>query len=164
VPLISTCLCLLTRIGAGGEQEVLLGRKKTGLGTGKTVGLGGHVEVGEAPHEAAAREVKEESGISVDPAALTEVAYITFLFPARRGWDMTVNVFTSAAWAGQATESAEIVPRWFPVSALPLELMWDDGRYWLPRVLAGERLRAVFTYAEDCETVKVVDIKPLAGP
>jgi len=164
VPLISTCLCLLTRIGAGGEPEVLLGRKKTGLGTGKTVGLGGHVEAGEAPDEAAAREVKEESGISVDPAALTEVADITFLFPARQGWDMTVNVFTSADWAGQAAESAEIVPQWFPVSALPLERMWDDGRYWLPRVLAGERLRAVFTYADDCETVKMVDIEPLAGP
>ena len=76
---------------------------------------------------------------------------------------MTVNVFTSADWAGQATESAEIIPQWFPVSALPLELMWDDGRYWLPRVLAGERLRAVFTYADDCETVKAADIEPLPG-
>jgi 8-oxo-dGTP diphosphatase len=163
VPLISTCLCLLTRIGANGEQEVLLGRKKTGLGTGKTVGLGGHVEEGEAPDEAAAREVKEESGISVDPAALVEVADITFLFPARPAWDMTVNVFTSAEWAGEAVETAEITPQWFPVSALPLERMWDDGRYWLPRVLAGERLHAIFTYADDCETVAAADIEPLAS-
>jgi 8-oxo-dGTP diphosphatase len=157
-------LCLLTRTGADGEREVLLGRKKTGLGTGKIVGLGGHVEDGELPHVAAAREVKEESGISVDPAALTEIADITFLFPARPAWDMTVNVFTSAAWSGRAVETAEIVPLWFPVSAPPLGQMWDDGRYWVPRVLAGERLRAVFAYAGDCETVATARIEPLAVP
>jgi 8-oxo-dGTP diphosphatase len=161
VPLIPTCLCLLTRISDNGEREVLLGKKKTGLGTGKTVGLGGHVEEGETPAEAAAREVKEEAGISVAPATLTELAHITFLFPLCPKWDMTVNVYTSTEWAGQATETAEIVPQWFPLSALPLASMWDDARHWLPRVLAGERLRATFTYAEDCETVAAADIEPL---
>jgi len=160
VRLISTCLCLLTRIGADGEQQVLLGQKKTGLGTGKTVGLGGHVEEGETPGEAAAREVKEEAGISVAPGALTEVAFITFLFPVRPQWDMTVNVFTSADWTGAAVETPEIIPRWFPVSALPLARMWDDARQWLPRVLAGERLRATFSYAGDCETVETASIEP----
>ena len=31
--------------------------------------------------------------------------------------------------------------------------MWDDGRRWVPRVLAGERLEATFSYAPDYETV-----------
>ena len=44
-------------------------------------------------------------------------------------------------------------PQWFPVAALPLRRMWDDASRWLPRVLAGERLRATFTYADDNETV-----------
>ena len=158
MPLISTCLCLLTRTGSDGNREVLLGRKKTGLGAGKTVGLGGHVEDDETPAEAAAREVKEEAGISVDVADLAEVAHITFLFPVCPRWDMTVNVFTSADWTGQAAETAEIVPGWFPVSDLPLASMWDDARHWLPRVLAGERLRATFTYAPDCETVATAEI------
>ncbi len=157
--LISTCLCLLTRTALDGEQEVLLGHKKTGLGTGKIVALGGHVEDGETPGEAAAREVKEEAGISVAPGALTEVAFITFLFPARPQWDMTVNVFTSTEWAGEAVESPEIIPRWFPAAALPLRGMWDDARHWLPRVLAGERIRAAFSYAGDCETVATADIE-----
>jgi 8-oxo-dGTP diphosphatase len=164
VPLISTCLCLLTRTGADGAPEVLLGRKKTGLGTGKTVGLGGHVEDGETPGQAAAREVKEEAGISVDPAALTEVAHITFLFPVRPRWDMTVNVFTASRWGGEAVETAEIAPVWFALSALPLTQMWDDARLWLPRVLNGERLRATFTYAADCETVAHAAIDPETAP
>jgi 8-oxo-dGTP diphosphatase len=163
VLLTSTCLCLLTRTGDDGGRQVLLGRKKTGLGTGKIVGLGGHVEQGETPGQAAAREVKEEAGISVAPGALAEVAFITFLFPARPRWDMTVNVFTSADWAGEAVQTPEIDPRWYPASALPLERMWDDARHWLPRVLGGERLRATFSYAPDCETVATASVEPWAA-
>ncbi len=161
MPLTSTCLCLLTGTADGGERQVLLGHKKTGLGTGKIVALGGHVEEGESPDEAAAREVKEEAGVAVDPAALAEVADITFLFPARPRWDMTVSVFATTEWDGEVTESAEITPRWFPLTALPLAGMWDDARYWLPRVLAGERLRATFTYEADCETVASARIEPI---
>jgi len=159
----ATCLCLLTRTGGGGERQVLLGHKKTGLGSGKIVGLGGHVESSETPAEAAAREVEEEAGLRVAPAALLEAAHVTFLFPVCPRWDMVTSIFTSAGWSGEAAESAEIRPEWFPVADLPLTRMWDDAKYWLPRVLAGERLRATFTYAADCETVAAATLGPLAA-
>jgi 8-oxo-dGTP diphosphatase len=161
VPLTSTCLCLLTRTGADGSPEVLLGRKKTGFGTGKIVALGGHVEPGESAAEAAAREVKEESGIRVRSDSLMLAARLTFLFPAHPSWDMEVAIFTSADWSGEATESDEIRPQWFPVADLPLDRMWDDGRLWLPRVLAGERLHATFSYGSDNEIVATATITPL---
>jgi 8-oxo-dGTP diphosphatase len=154
----STCLCLLTRDSG---RQVLLGHKKTGLGTGKIVALGGHVEECESPAEAAAREVKEEAGIHVTAAALLEVAHVTFLFPVCPRWDMVVSIFTSADWAGEAAETAEIRPEWFGVTDLPLDRMWDDAKYWLPRVLAGERVRATFSYADDCETVARATLDPL---
>jgi 8-oxo-dGTP diphosphatase len=160
VPLPSTCLCLLLRTRDDGAREVLLGYKKTGLGTGKIVGLGGHVEPGESAAEAAAREVKEESGIRVAPGELTEAAHVTFLFPERPSWDMDVEIFTCADWAGEPAESAEIRPEWFPVADLPFARMWDDAPYWLPRVLAGERLRATFSYESDCETVADAAVTP----
>jgi 8-oxo-dGTP diphosphatase len=153
VPLVATCLCLLTRTTGDGSREVLLGYKKTGLGTGKVVGLGGHVEPGESAAEAAAREVKEESGLCVTPGSLTQAAYVTFLFPAHPSWDMDVAIFTTANWVGEPAESDEIRPHWFPVAALPYDRMWQDAPHWLPRVLAGERLAATFTYADDNEAV-----------
>ena len=110
MPLTLTCLCLLTRTGGGGERQVLLGHKKTGLGSGKIVGLGGHVESSETPAEAAAREVKEEAGLHVAPDALVEVAHVMFLFPVCPRWDMVTSIFTSAGWSGEAAESAEIRP------------------------------------------------------
>jgi 8-oxo-dGTP diphosphatase len=161
VPLTSTCLCLLLRTRGDGTREVLLGYKKTGFGQGKIVAPGGHVEPGESAVAAAAREVKEESGVIVAQAALTEAAQLTFLFPEHPAWDMDVAVFTAADWSGEPAESDEIRPQWFPVTALPLDRMWDDGRQWLPRVLAGERLRATFSYAADNETVTAAAISPL---
>jgi 8-oxo-dGTP diphosphatase len=151
----------VTRTGGDGTREVLLGHKKTGLGTGKIVGLGGHVEPGESPVEAAAREAKEESGIRVTPGSLLLAARVTFLFPAHPAWDMNTEIFTTADWVGQPAETEEIRPAWFPVTALPFGQMWDDAPHWLPRVLAGERLRATFSYKADNETVAAATIVPL---
>jgi 8-oxo-dGTP diphosphatase len=161
VALTQTCLCLLARTGGDGQPEVLLGYKKTGLGAGKVVALGGHVEERESASQAAAREVKEESGIAVAAESLREAAHITFLFPTRPAWDMTVEVFIGDTWSGEPAETEEIRPEWFPVAALPFDRMWDDGKDWLPRVLAGERLRATFSYAPDCETVAESVVTPL---
>src|ERR1700728_4093084 len=154
--LTQTCLCLLTRVSGDGEHQVLLGYKKTGLGTGKIVALGGHVEERETAAQAAAREVKEESGVAVAADSLVRAAHITFLFPTHPAWDMTVEVFIACDWSGEPDESDEIAPEWFPVTALPFDRMWDDGKQWLPRVLAGGGLGATLSVAPDCVTVAEV--------
>jgi 8-oxo-dGTP diphosphatase len=163
-----TCLCLLirqasadpaqalgTRANPGG-REVLLGYKKAGFGAGRWVGLGGHIEDGEAPADAAAREVAEESGLIVETSALTHMASLNFVFPARPAWDQTAEVFVATDFSGEAAESEELIPRWFGVGSLPLDGMWDDARYWLPLVLAGERVSADVTFAGDCATVAAI--------
>jgi 8-oxo-dGTP diphosphatase len=132
---------------------VLLGVKKTGFGAGKIVGLGGHVEPGESPLQAVVREVMEESGIRVDPDQLRELGVARFRFPARPSWDSVVWVFGADRFSGEAVESDEIAPAWFPFDDLPLAKMWDDARLWLPQLLAGEYVTAEITFAEDCETV-----------
>ena len=66
------CVCFVTRRSEAGTLEVLLGRKKTGLGAGNIVGLGGKLEPGETALEAIVREVEEESGLIVDEVDLAE--------------------------------------------------------------------------------------------
>jgi 8-oxo-dGTP diphosphatase len=151
-----TCLCLIRRRSAGGP-EVLLGLKKAGFGAGKWVGLGGHVELGEKPVMAAVREVAEESGLLVSADSIQHCASIEFRFPSRPSWDQTADVFVTSVFQGEASESDEIAPRWFAEDALPLDLMWDDARYWVPRVLAGEHVDVVITFAEDCATVAHIE-------
>jgi 8-oxo-dGTP diphosphatase len=152
-----TCLCLIRHNTATGP-EVLLGLKKSGFGAGKWVGLGGHIEEGEKPEAAAVREVFEESGLVVPADSLQHMASIEFRFPTRPSWDQTAEVFVTWAYQGEAEESDEIAARWFAEDCAPLDLMWDDAKYWLPRVLAGERVDALITFAADCATV--ADIEP----
>ncbi len=162
---IRTCLALITRPappspGADASLEVLLGFKKTGFGAGRWVGLGGHIEEGEEPAEAAVREIAEESSLIVAVSALTPRASLNFIFPARPSWNQTAEVFVTTEFAGEAAESDELIPRWFGVGSLPLDGMWDDARYWLPLVLAGQRVTADITFADDCATVAAIDPGP----
>ncbi len=161
--MMQTCLCLIRRHGADGP-EVLLGLKKSGFGAGKWVGLGGHIEEGEKPEAAAVREVWEESGLLVPADSLQHMACIEFRFPVRPSWDQTADVFVTSVYQGEAAESDEVAPRWFGEHELPLSLMWDDAKYWLPLVLGGERADVVITFADDCATVASITPELPGGP
>ena len=147
------CVCYLTRRTPDGTQQVLLGRKKKGLGAGNIVGLGGKLEPGESALDAAVREVEEESGLVVAASALVPLGVLTYLFPHRESWSQESSVFVCEEWAGTPRESDELNPEWFDVASLPVDQMWDDARHWLPGVLAGTPVRATFTFGEDLETV-----------
>lgn len=151
--MVRTCLCLITRRTRHHGDEVLLGYKKAGFGAGRWVGLGGHVEDGEDPVDAAVREVAEESGLIVASSSLRHRASLAFVFPVRPAWDQTAEVFRTEDFLGEPAESDEVIPRWFAVNALPLRDMWDDARYWLPAVLADGHVAARVTFASDCATV-----------
>jgi 8-oxo-dGTP diphosphatase len=119
-------------------------------------GLGGRVEQGEEPADAAARAVRDVAGLVVEAAALQRWGTLSWRFPARAESDQVVAVFGATAWEGQETESAEIAPEWWAVDALPLADMGDAARYWLPKMLASQQMDAEVVFAEDGQTVKSV--------
>ncbi|WP_137122703.1 8-oxo-dGTP diphosphatase [Segeticoccus rhizosphaerae] len=145
--------CLLFAVDDGEQPRVLLGRKKTGLGAGRVVGLGGHLEAGESPSQAVIREAREEAHIEVVESDLELAGFVVFTFPHRPAWSQTVDVFVTRRWGGQPSSSIEIEPEWHPVDTLPLEAMWDDARYWLPQILDGEVISVEVTFGPDNRTV-----------
>ena len=151
-------LCFLVQ---SSPPQVLLGLKKMGFGEGKYDGFGGKVELGETPLTAAIRELEEESGVSVRPEHMQYVAHLAFVFPARPEWSQIVHAFVATQWAGTPAETMEMVPRWFGLADLPYRQMWDDSAYWLPRILAGGRMRARFVFRSDDATVGRVVMEPL---
>jgi len=56
------------------EGKILVGTRKD---SGLVCGPGGHIEIGEKPEEAAAREAREEFGINIDTESLIPLAVIT---------------------------------------------------------------------------------------
>jgi mutator protein MutT len=159
--MIQATLCFLIR--GNPPREILLGLKKAGFGQGKYGGVGGKIEAGETATRAAVRELQEEIGVKVLEQDLQRMAHLTFLFPAKPKWSQVVHAFLVTKWDGNPVESTEMIPAWFASDDIPFEHMWQDVYHWLPRVLAGERLRASFTFKEDNETVDEVEIKPWNG-
>lgn len=143
-------------------EQILLGLKKAGFAAGKYNGIGGKVEAGETVTTAAVRELEEETGIKAAEEDLQAMGHLTFLFPARPAWNQAVHVFLLRKWIGDPQESREMAPAWFRVDAIPFERMWQDNAHWLPRILAGERLRARYTYGHDNETIEAVELLPWA--
>ncbi len=140
-------LCFCVR-----DDSVLLAMKKRGFGVGKWNGYGGKVADQESPRIAAARELKEESSLSVSEQALEQVALVRFYFDGSQLFEC--HVFLARDWEGEPSESEEMKPHWFSVSQLPFEEMWVAGRKWVPLILAGKKLEAEVNFNTDGRKVK----------
>lgn len=127
------------------EREVLLIRKKRGLGAGKVNGPGGRIEPGETPLEGALREVREE--VCVTPRDVTFHGILLFQFTD--GYGLHVHVFRAADCDGEPRETDEAAPFWCAQGALPFDAMWADDRHWLPHLVAGRSFEGRFVFEGD---------------
>lgn len=125
--------------------EILLIRKKRGLGAGKINAPGGRLEVGESRAEGAVREVQEEVGVT--PTGLSERGELRFQFVD--GYSIHVHVFTATGCEGEVVETDEAVPLWTPLDRIPFDEMWADDRIWVPLMLRGERFSGRFIFDQD---------------
>ena len=141
------------------DGRLLLGMKKRGFGVGKLNGFGGKLNEGESIVEAAVRELFEEVGIEALADDLKKVAELTFLFPhAEEDWDQVVHVYSVDKWSGEPSESEEMSCEWHDFDKVPFERMWEDDQHWLPRVLAGDKVRGKFSFGEDNSSIIAQEI------
>ncbi|HQB50906.1 MAG TPA: 8-oxo-dGTP diphosphatase [bacterium] len=139
--------------------DVCLAMKKRGFGVNRWNGVGGKMDLGETIEETAIRETQEE--ICVDLTEIEKVAVIDFYFPHNPGFNQQVHAYLAESWEGNPIETEEMRPQWFKVADIPYQEMWSDDEFWLPQVLAGQKVRAKFTFSEQEapveQDVKIVD-------
>jgi 8-oxo-dGTP diphosphatase len=115
------------------EGQVLLIRKKRGLGAGKINGPGGRLEPGESPLEC--------------PTGLTMCGENSFQFVD--GYSTHVYVFRATGCDAEPEETEEATPIWAPIERIPYQQMWEDDELWLPLVLRGGQFSGRFIFDGD---------------
>jgi 8-oxo-dGTP diphosphatase/2-hydroxy-dATP diphosphatase len=143
-------LCFLITTEAAGELKVCLAMKKRGFGEGLWNGLGGKILPGENDKLTVFRESFEEARVHLADAR--KVALLHFYFPddpAKKDWNQDVHVYLADKWKGVPQETEEMKPQWFAIEDVPFDKMWADDPLWLPKVLAGGRLEAWFSFDEN---------------
>jgi 8-oxo-dGTP diphosphatase len=133
-------LCFVIR-----DRQILLIRKKRGLGAGKINGPGGRLEPGETALAAAIREVQEEIGVT--PTGLEQVGELHFQF--LDDYKLHVVVFAADGFTGELRETDEATPIWVNLDAIPYDEMWQDDPHWLPLVLTRTKFTAHFVFEGD---------------
>ncbi len=139
-----TKICTLVFLLEG--DNILLAMKKRGFGSGRWNGVGGKIEAGETVAQAMIRETQEE--IMVTPLEFSSVGYLEFAFPDGTT-DMAAHVYICTAWDGEPVETEEMAPRWFKISDIPYDRMWQDDQFWLPQVLNGKTVKGNFVFDKD---------------
>ncbi len=128
------------------KKRILLAMKKRGFGQGKYNGFGGKVKEGESVIEAALREFQEESELISDVESFKKVAEMDFFFPHKPEFDQTVHTYLVTKYEGEPRETEEMAFEWFDMDKIPYDRMWDDDKYWLPKVIEEKLLKAKFIF------------------
>jgi 8-oxo-dGTP diphosphatase len=124
------------------DGQILLIRKKRGLGAGKVNGPGGKIDPGETPVQCAVREAQEELGITaLEPE---EIGVLHFNFVD--GLAIQCHVFRATGYEGTAVETDEAIPLWTALDAIPLDEMWADDRLWIPHLVNRQQFRGYFEF------------------
>ena len=125
--------------------QILLIRKKRGLGAGKISGPGGRLEPGESFAACAVREVREELGVKV--SEIVQAGEHRFQFTDEHS--IHVHVYRTHKIIGVPIETDEAVPLWFDLNEIPFDEMWEDDKHWLPLVVDSKRFSGDWLFDGD---------------
>ena len=119
--------------------------KKRGLGAGKVNGPGGRLQAGEDARSAAVREFEEE--VEATPVGVEKFGEVWF--HVLDGPAIRIHIFRASDCVGEPKETAEAVPMWRSVDAIPYSRMWADDRHWFPLLLSGQPFQARSVFEGD---------------
>ena len=127
--MIMSTLCYIEQ----NEKYLMLlrNKKQKDVNKGKWIGVGGKLEPQETPEECVCREVKEETGLTVNRFRMRGI-----LFFYSEGWEEEcIFVFTSDRFSGELKECDEGELRWIDKDRIPELNLWEGDRLFLKNLL-----------------------------
>jgi 8-oxo-dGTP diphosphatase len=117
-------------------------KRANDIHAGKWNGLGGKLEPGESPEESIIREVREESGLEMVNPHLRGL----LMFPAFKGLDWYVFVFTATEFSGELHENEEGFLQWIPDAELETLPLWPSDHIFFQWMREDRFFSAKFVY------------------
>ena len=124
VIMVETTLCYIE----SNEHYLMLNKnkRKDDLNKGKWMGLGGHIETGETPYECIIREVKEESGLTIDNPLLRAKLYFI-----NDNYEELMYLFTASNFSGKLIECDEGMLDWIKKEDVFKLNIWEGDKVFL---------------------------------
>jgi len=145
------------------DGKILLQRKDLRkFGGGKWNGPGGKLEPNESPVEGVHREVFEETGLNIYSPSLKGI--LEFYFGKKSEADWTCYIFRTERFSGEPVNLGEGELRWFKLTNIPYNDMWEDDKYWLPLLLEGINFKGHFIYDEKGEKIIEYNLQIVRKP
>lgn len=127
-------------------------RKKNDPNGGKWIGIGGHLEKGELPHECAARELFEETGLMSQKMILAGQIF----FYSDEYEDECMYLYRAEGLSGTVTDCDEGTLQWIEKPRIPTLPMWEGDMLFLDLLLKNSPF---FTMSLTYEKDKLVEHK-----
>ncbi|MCR5113206.1 MAG: 8-oxo-dGTP diphosphatase [Acholeplasmatales bacterium] len=125
---------VLAYIDNGNEYLMLYrNKKKNDYNHGKWIGVGGHIEDGEAPDQALIREIKEETGLDVLSYKLVgEIEFIDTDF------NELMYLYIVDNYSGNLIECDEGDLKWIPKNEILKLNLYEGDKLFLERLLNND--------------------------
>ena len=118
-------------------------KKKNDMSEGKWIGVGGHVEKGEAIDDAVIREVYEETGLTVHSLKCDgEVLFIN------NDYQEMMYVYEISDFSGELKECNEDELAWIDIDEMLSLPMWEGDKAYLPLLRRHEYFRLEIRYRD----------------
>ena len=123
------------------------------IGYGKWNGIGGHIEKGENPFDAAIREVREETGLSI---LKLNLAFFTII-PETNAYGIGLFIFSGKSRTKKIIESTEGQLKWIEMSRLNQYPLMQDLNCFIDLVLKSRKCRSpkILSYQKEKDGVMI---------
>ena len=144
-----TVLCYIEKDGK--YLMLFRNKKENDINSGKYIGVGGHIELGETKEEALIREVKEETNLDV-----INYEYFGKVFFKDDDFEENMYLFTVTEFKGELKECDEGELHWINKENILDVPHWEGDKYFLEKIKNNEKGFEMFLIYSKGKLVKII--------